>query len=97
MLPVHPSAPFVFIHENCVVSQIPCIVFSVYDDVFLIQNITKYHSLRTFAKMKSCLVILILFLALVNDLSFVESGPNHERKLIKHLLKDYEPYERPVA
>ena len=23
----HPSAPFVFIHENCVVSQVTCIVF----------------------------------------------------------------------
>jgi len=29
-------------------------------------------------------------------LNFVESGPNHGRKLIKHLLKDYEPHERPV-
>ena len=93
----HPSALFMFIHENCVVSQLTCIVFFVYDDVFLLKNITRYHSLNKFAKMRSHLVIPILFLVLINTLNFVESGPNHGRKLIKHLLKDYEPHERPVA
>ena len=47
--------------------------------------------------MKYNRVYFLFFSVLVSSLALVRSGPNHGRKLIKDLLKDYEPYERPVA
>ena len=47
--------------------------------------------------MKDPRVSFLFFSVLVSSLGLVRSGPNHGRKLIKDLLKDYEPYERPVA
>ena len=47
--------------------------------------------------MKYNRVYFLFVSVLVSSLALVKSGPNHGRKLIKDLLKDYEPYERPVA
>ena len=47
--------------------------------------------------MKDHRVYFLFFSVLVSSLALVRSGPNHGRKLIKDLLKDYEPYARPVA
>ena len=47
-------------------------------------------------------IIWVIFFFVINFLIVVESrrsssGANHGRKLIKYLLQDYEPYERPVV
>ena len=69
---------------------------------WIISKATEHHSLSNFAMMRCHRIIWVVFFFFINTWIDVESkssssGANHGRKLIKDLLKDYEPYERPVA
>ena len=47
-------------------------------------------------RMKLHYGVLLLAMSFLQTI-FAQSHEHHERKLIKHLLGDYEPLERPVA